>query len=47
MDQQFLSSAGIDKEDFKQFVATGASDEEVAEWIQEHASKGTAGAYHR
>ena len=47
MDQQFLSSAGIDKDAFKDFVASGASDEEVAEWIQEHASKGTAQAYHR
>src|SRR5687768_9698502 len=37
MDQQFLTAAGIDQEDFKNFVATGASDEQVAEWIEEHA----------
>jgi hypothetical protein len=37
MDQQFLTTAGIDQENFKNFVATGASDEEVAHWIEEHA----------
>ena len=37
MDQQFLSNAGLDAEEFKNFVATGASDEQVAEWIEEHA----------
>ena len=37
MDQQFLNEAGIDKDDFRDFVATGASDEEVAQWIEEHA----------
>ena len=37
MDQQFLLNAGIDQEEFKNFVATGASDEQVADWIEEHA----------
>src|SRR3954454_14906971 len=37
MDQEFLSEAGLDAEEFKEFVATGATDEEVEQWIQEHA----------
>lgn len=37
MDQQFLSEAELDAEEFKQFVSTGASDQEVADWIKEHA----------
>ena len=37
MDQKFLNAAGIGAEELKAFVATGASDEEVAAWIQEHA----------
>src|SRR3954462_6657838 len=37
MDQQFLSEAELDADEFKAFVATGASDEEVEQWIQEHA----------
>jgi hypothetical protein len=37
MDRQFLNEAGLDVNEFKDFVATGASDEEVAEWIEEHA----------
>jgi hypothetical protein len=37
LDQLFLEFAGIDAETFKAFVATGASDEEVARWIQKHA----------
>lgn len=39
LDQTFLSFTGISAESFQEFVATGASDEEVAAWIQEHASK--------
>jgi hypothetical protein len=39
MDHYFLDFAGIKSEDFKAFVATGASDEEVAEWIQQHATQ--------
>tara|TARA_R110002096_G_scaffold238581_7_gene430160 strand:+ start:9532 stop:9996 length:465 start_codon:yes stop_codon:yes gene_type:complete len=37
LDNQFLSFAEIAAEDFKSFVATGASDDEVADWIQQHA----------
>jgi hypothetical protein len=37
MDQKFLSEAGFSADEFKAFVATGASDEEVAQWIQDHA----------
>ncbi len=37
MDRQFLDSAGIPPNDLKKFVATGASDPEVAEWITQHA----------
>jgi hypothetical protein len=37
MDQQFLNAAGIGANELKQFVATGASDDEVAQWIEEHA----------
>ena len=36
LDNQFLGFAGISAEDFKSFVATGASDEEVADWIIKH-----------
>lgn len=34
MDQMFLKEAGITADEFKQFVATGASDEEVEDWLQ-------------
>ena len=37
MDQRFLQQAGIGAEELKYFVATGADDEEIASWIQEHA----------
>ncbi len=37
MDQGFLNEAGLDRDEFKNYVATGASDEEVAQWIEEHA----------
>lgn len=37
MDQQFFAETGIDAEEFKAFVATGAEDEEVDEWVKEHA----------
>ncbi len=37
LDNMFLGFAGIDGEDFKAFVATGASDEEVGAWVAEHA----------
>ena len=37
MDREFLDEAGLEVQEFKNFVATGASDEEVAQWIEEHA----------
>ena len=37
MDRVFFEFAGIDAEQFKNFVATGATDEEVAEWIRARA----------
>jgi hypothetical protein len=39
MDNLFFGFAGIQAEAFKNFVATGASDEEVAGWIQEHSKQ--------
>jgi hypothetical protein len=33
LDRSFFDFTGIDAAEFKQFVATGASDEEVADWI--------------
>lgn len=39
IDRVFLEFTGIDADDFKDFVATGATDEEVAEWIQAKAKK--------
>lgn len=38
MDQLFFSKAGIDAEEFKAQVATGATDEEMDRWVQENAS---------
>jgi hypothetical protein len=37
MDQEFFAESGIDAEEFKAFVATGANDKEVEHWIQDHA----------
>jgi len=37
MDRVFFEFAGIDSEQFLSFVATGATDEEVADWIHEKA----------
>jgi hypothetical protein len=39
LDQRWLKFAEIDYDVFKSFVATGATDEEVATWIGEHARK--------
>jgi len=39
LDQQWLKFAGIDYGAFKSFVATGATDDEIAAWIGEHAKK--------
>jgi len=35
LDRAFFDFTGIDAAEFKQFVATGASDEEVIHWIAE------------
>ena len=35
LDRAFFDFTGIDAAEFKQFVATGASDEEVVGWIAE------------
>lgn len=37
VDAMFLDFAGIAYEQFKEFVATGATDAEIAEWIQKTA----------
>src|SRR5204863_5584307 len=37
LDQRWLKFAEIDYDDFRAFVATGATDEEIAAWIGEHA----------
>lgn len=40
MDQQFLQEAELNPEELKEFVATGASDADVADWIEQHAHAG-------
>src|SRR5947208_2786984 len=42
LDAKFFTVAGIDAEEFKNFVATGATDEEVAAWVDSHAKSHTA-----
>jgi hypothetical protein len=37
MDRVFLEFAGLHADDFRNFVATGATDEEVIEWVHAHA----------
>ena len=37
LDRHFLDFTGIDAEEFKTFVATGATDAEVATWIESHS----------
>ena len=39
LDKQWFEFSGIDPEAFKNFVATGATDAEVADWITKHAKK--------
>jgi len=39
LDQQWLKFAEIDYNAYRSFVATGATDDEVAAWIGEHAKK--------
>jgi hypothetical protein len=38
LDKQWFEFAEIDPEAFKNFVATGATDAEVADWITKHAT---------
>ena len=38
MDQHFFEETGINMQEFEGYVATGASDEDVGEWIQQHRS---------
>lgn len=37
LDRYFFDFTGIDHEEFKDFVATGADDEAIAAWITEHS----------
>jgi hypothetical protein len=37
LDQAFFRFTGIDSEKFKNFVATGASDQEVTDWISKES----------
>jgi len=39
MDNLFFDFTGIEAQTFKTFVASGASDEAVAQWIQEHSKQ--------
>ena len=39
LDNILLGFAGLNAEEFKNFVATGASDAEVGEWIKQHAKQ--------
>jgi Domain of unknown function (DUF5069) len=39
LDQRWLKFAEIDYDDFRSFIATGATDDEIATWIGEHAKK--------
>ena len=39
LDQRWLKFAEIDYNAYREFVATGATDDEVAGWIDEHAKK--------
>ena len=40
MDEEFFREAGVSKSEFKDFVATGASDEEVEEWLKGRVAAG-------
>lgn len=37
MDREFFAEAELDATEFRDFVASGASDEEVSEWIEQHS----------
>lgn len=38
LDQMFFREAGINKDEFRDLVATGASDGEVEQWLRERAA---------
>src|SRR6201999_1017767 len=44
MDRVFLEFAGMNADDFKDFVSSGATDEEVARWIHAYALRRSASA---
>ena len=37
LDQRFFAQTGLNAQEFRAFVATGATDDEVAQWITEKA----------
>lgn len=37
MDQEFLENIGIEPDEFKEYVATGASDSQMDRWVRLHA----------
>jgi adenosyl cobinamide kinase/adenosyl cobinamide phosphate guanylyltransferase len=39
VDNMFFEFTGVTADQFKDFVATGASDEEVAAWVEKHAKR--------
>ena len=39
LDQRWLTFAGIDYEEFRSIIATEATDDDIAQWIGEHAVK--------
>jgi hypothetical protein len=39
LDRLFFDFTGIDADAFREFIATGASDEQVAQWITGHAKE--------
>lgn len=42
MDQRFFAATGIAAEQFQAKAATGASDEEMDQWVKENARSGQA-----
>ena len=40
MDQRFFASSGIGADEFREFVATGADDSAVGDWIKERSRIG-------
>lgn len=37
MDRSFLDRAGVGVEEFKQYVGTGASDQDIEKWLEQHS----------